>query len=321
MIPTAPSVYKPSEPDNRMDLPNPPSSSPPAPRRARILIGALLAVVLAYQWQQRSQSDPRSTRPRLVRVAQAAEAVGGTIDRGRFAQVLRERPLDALEWARANHLRNVADYRCTFVKQELLFSGMSREQIIDVRFRQQPYSVMMHWVHNPDKAVRVIYVAGRWVDPQAERLEERDLAVCQPGAIAQLFVRSIRQPIRGVRAREASRRPIDDFGFARSLELIVEFSRKAEQNGHLDLRFAGEAEFDGRPVWKLERFLPNYGANGPYPDASAVYFIDQEWLVPVAVYSFADAGQSQMLGRYEYRDVRMNAGCGESDFDPASYGM
>lgn len=321
MIPTAPSVYKPSEPDSRMNHSSRPPSSPPAPRRARLLIGALLAVVLAYQWQQRTQPDLRSPRPRLVPVAQASEDLGVTIDRGRFARVLRERPLDALEWASANHLRHVSDYRCTFVKQEMLFSGMSEEQVIDVRFRQQPYSVMMHWVRNPDKAVRVIYVAGRWVDPQAERPEERELAVCQPGAIAQLFVRSIRQPIRGVRAREASRRPIDDFGFARSLELIVEFSRKAERNGHLDLRFAGEAEFDGRPVWKLERFLPNFGANGPYPDAAAVYLIDQEWLVPVAVYSYADAGQSQLLGRYEYRDVRMNAGCGESDFDPVSYGM
>lgn len=288
--------------------------------RGRILVGITLAAILLYQWQT---SPALSPVPRFHGTPEAVAAVSlpRQIDRRAFAGLLARDPLAALRQARENHLRNVRDYHCTFVKQELLFDGMSKEQVIDVKFQQEPYSIVMSWIRNPGKAVRVIYVAGRWVDAGAAKAEERELALCQPGAIAAMFVKSVKQPIRGPRAHEASRRFIDDFGFAKALDMMIEFSGLAASRGELKLVFAGASEFDGRPTWVLHRWVPYDGPKSRYPDAAAVYHIDQEWLVPVAIQSYGDAERKHLLGRYEYRDVKLNVGLAHGDFAPETYGM
>jgi hypothetical protein len=144
-----------------------------------------------------------------AKVLLAAESVG--IDP--FEKLLRNDPLAALIDARARHVREVSDYQCVMVKQELLPSGMSEEQEVNVKFRAEPYSVFMEWTRNPGLASRALYVKGRWTDPSASDPAERDLAVAQPGKIAQLFVKSIKQPVHGGLAKRTSRRFIDDFGF------------------------------------------------------------------------------------------------------------
>lgn len=290
------------------------------PRRASLAVGALLSAILLYQWQTSPEPSP-IPRFRGTPAAIAAVPIIQKADSASFAQLIAANPLEALTVARDFHARTVRDYHCTFVKQELLPDGMSKEQVIGVKFQQQPFSIVMSWLRNPGKAVRVIYVAGRWVDEDAVRPEERDLALCQPGAIAAMFVKSVKQPIRGSRANEASRRYIDEFGFANALDLMIRFTRMAAERGELKLEFAGAAEFDGRPVWVLQRWTPFDGSKGGYPDAAAVYFIDQEWLVPVAIHSYADAERTKLLGRYEYRDVKINAGCTKADFAPETYGM
>lgn len=290
------------------------------PNRRRWLVGALLATLLAYQWQ--TSSEHVAVKFTAGPAAMAAEPIAPVAnERGAFAALLQSDPIAAFHQALDFHRRSVQDYRCTFVKQELLVSGMSTEQTIDVKFRPQPYSVFMHWIKNQDKAVRVIYEAGRWRDEKAVRPEERELAVCQPGAVAQLFVKSVKQPIRGPRAKDASRRYIDDFGFDKALSLMIEFSQKARDRNELKLTFDGASEFDGRPTWVLCRHVPFDPATKNYPDATAIYHIDQEWRVPVAIYSYGDNDQKQLLGRYEYRDIRMNAGLTRADFDPSTYGM
>jgi len=240
-----------------------------------------------------------------------------------WADLVRNNPLQALKEAQQRHIRTVPDYTCTLVKQEMLLSGMSEEQEIDVLFRQEPYSVVFHWRRNPGLAERVIYVKGRWIDEDADSPEERDLAVCQPGAVARLLVKSIKQPIHGKLARRTSRRYLDEFGFTRAMDLLIKYCDIARQRGELSLEYCGETHFDGRPVWVIRRVLPYSGLDGIYPDRTAEIFIDKEYRVPVAVYCFADLERrpEYLLGKYEYRNIRMDADLSESHFDPKSYGM
>src|SRR5262249_31376352 len=102
---------------------------------------------------------------------------------------------------------------------------------------------------------------------------------------------------------------------------MVHYSGMAQQRGELSLKLEGESEFDGRPTWILKRHVPYNGPGGLYPDATAIYQIEQEWRIPVACYSYADSRAKQRPGRDEYRDVRMNTGCSQSDFEPSTYGM
>jgi len=307
-------------------------------RRTRVGLGLFLAALLAYEWHTQSpQTTVAGTPEPGVAFASDGGEGGKTgasaatnaqpisaappIDLNAYEALLKSNPLAAIEQARDFHRRNVRDYACTFIKQELLDHGLSSEQTIHVRFMQEPYSVLMHWVRNPGAAERVIYVAGRWVNPDASSPAERELAVCQPGAVARIFVKSVREPIRGDRAKKESRRFIDDFGFLKALDLMVEYSRLGQQRGEMKLWYEGIASFDGRPTFVIKRTLPYSGPASLYPDGSAEYHLDREWLVPVAVYSYADLERRKLLGKYEYRDVRMNVGCQPGDFEPSKYGM
>jgi hypothetical protein len=285
-------------------------------RRIRLFFGLVLAAIFYMEF---SHQDYQPVLAQHSAIVLAEPRVASDP----FERLLRQDPLSALLESRRRHVREVTDYRCTMIKQELLGSGMSAEQEIEVRFRQEPYSVMMEWVRNAGLASRVLYVRGKWTDPQAEDPTLRELAVCQPGAVAKLFVKSIKMPIHGSMARRTARRSIDEFGFGRTLDLLIKYCQIAKSRDELRLTFRGSTHFDGRPVWVIRRHLPYTGEAGIYPDRSTDIFIDQEYYVPVAVYCYSDEDHkpTNLLGKYEYRDIRFNVGLTPGDFEPGTYGM
>lgn len=286
-------------------------------RKLQFLFGLALAAIFYAQYQL--SEDPAVVIGPRAPVVLAAE----TLSVDPFEQLIRHDPLSALIEARARHLREVTNYECVMIKQELLPSGMSEEQEIKVKFRHEPYSVFMDWQRNPGLASRALYVKGRWTDPTAKNPEERDLAVAQPGKIAQLFLKSIKQPVRGNLARRSSRHYLDEFGFQKTLDMLIKYCDIAKSKGELVLDFCGESRFDGRPVWVLRRRLPYTGQCGAYPDRTAEILIDKEYRVPVGVYCYSDDEKQpcNLLGKYEYRGVRMGAGLTDKDFEPSTYGM
>lgn len=287
-----------------------------AQRRVQLVVGAVLAAVLYLQFALSNENE-------VVLGPRSPVVMAATLSRDPFEKTIRTDPLKALIDARDRHVQHVKDYRCTLVKQELLPSGMSEEQEIEVMFRHEPYSVVLHWTRNPGLAERVIFVKGRWIDEDADHPDERDLAVCQPGPVARLLVKSVKQPIHGRMAKKSSRRFVDEFGFTKALDLLIKYCEIARDRNELTLEYRGESRFDGRPVWVVRRTLPYTGPGGAYPDRIAEVFIDQEYRVPVAVYCYSDDSKNPqfLLGKYEYRNIRLGAGLTEADFDPATYGM
>ncbi len=286
-------------------------------RKLQFFFGLVLAGILYAQFQLNEDAEVILTQraPRVL----AAE----TSNVDPFEKMIRRDPLSALKEARDRHLRSVKDYECVMVKQELLPSGMSEEQEIKVKFRHAPYSVYMDWIRNPGLAARVLYVKGKWTDPKAKNPAERELAVAQPGKIAQLFVKSLKQPVRGSLAKDASRRYLDEFGFSTTLDLLIKYCDVARAKGELGLELVGDSHFDGRPVWVVRRSLPYTDEDGFYPDRTAEIYIDKEYRVPVAVYCFSDAAKDpkNLLGKYEYRNIRFGVGLTDKDFEPKTYGM
>ncbi len=280
-------------------------------------LGLMLITLFCIQYQF---SDGLVVRvvPRES-VAMAAE----TVHQDPFETLIRRDPLAAMIVARTEHLRVVIDYECVLVKQELLPAGMSEEQEIKVKFRHAPYSVYMEWLRNPGLAARVLYVKGRWTDLEAEDPAERELAVAQPGVIARIFVKSVKQPIHGRLARKSSRRSVDDFGFQKTLDRLIHVCEQGKLRGDLTLTYDGESQFDNRPVWVIRRQLPYTVEGGLYPDRTAVILVDKEYRVPVAVYCYSDDKKQpdHLLAKYEYRSIRMRVGLTDRDFEPRTYGM
>lgn len=242
--------------------------------------------------------------PGLSAKADAASASGLTELAGRDPMALARLALERYE-------RDVREYRCMLIKQERVGGKLGPVQEIAVQFRDEPYSVYMTWLKNVGDSKRALFInTPDYVDSKGRKFAQVEPA----GAIIRLFVKKVNIPIRGARARSASRRFIDEFGFRSTLDLLLQLHELASKNGVLDLRYGGESEIDGRPTHFIVRYLPYAGPNGRYPDAKMVAHFDQETMMPVAVYSYADRAGTELLGSYLFTQIELNPGFSDQDF-------
>ncbi len=284
--------------------------------RIRLVVGLGLAAAFCIQGRSLLTGLSGSNKaPGLGATVAVAEPTDSaiqpqTVYDDPIDKMAHEAPLDLLREAQRRYRDAVVDYTCRFTKQENLYGRMTPVQSANVKFRHQPFSVYMHWVENPDKARRVWYVAGKWTTGGMPA------AKCEPeGAIARVFVNKILMPIHGPDAKAASRRTIDQFGFANVLDMIVKYALIAEQSGELKLAHLGDGEVDGKATYVFERRLPYTGENGRYPDKVLVYHLEKQTLLPVMCASYADDAKQELLGRYTFTDVQLNVGLKETDFD------
>lgn len=237
-----------------------------------------------------------------------------TVDAGaqaRLTEFARRDPRGLVRLARERCQRETGDFSCLFVKQERINGKLKEVEEIDARYRADPLSVFMTWRRGAGQAQRALFIDRReFVDGDGQRLARVEPA----GALVRLVVSDVLVPIHDARAREASRRAIDEFGFRSTFELLERVNDLAAARNELDFQYAGEGAVDGRATVILVRHLPYTGAGGPYPDAKLVLHLDQEWLLPTAVYSYTDPEGQELLGSYVFTQVRLNPGLGEDDF-------
>ncbi|MBN2447358.1 MAG: DUF1571 domain-containing protein [Phycisphaerae bacterium] len=193
------------------------------------------------------------------------------------------------------------EYHCVFLKQERMNGKLGTRQTIDVRYREEPRAVYMTWLENAGKVKRTL-----WVEGQNLSIKGEEQALVEPaGRLARLVVDEVKIPIHGDQARKASRYPIDRFGFHATLERLCSDNKRFDELGGMAWEYAGRGSLDGRPTLVLIRHLPYTGPEGAYPDARLVVHIDQEWVVPVAVYSYADENEETLIGSYETTQVKL----------------
>ena len=209
------------------------------------------------------------------------------------------------------YAKSIREYSCVFQKQERIGNKLRDLEEIEVRFRQDPQAVYMIWKKNADQAKRALFIdSPDFVDKKGEKLAKVEPA----GALIRLVVSEVMMPIHGKRARQSSRRSIDEFGFYNTFNLLNRYNTLGRENGVLDLRYEGEGLIDGRPTFIIVRYLPYTGPNGLWPDAKMVMHLDQEWLLPTAVYSYSDRDGKELLGSYVTTQVRLNPGFTDKDF-------
>ncbi len=263
-----------------------------------------------------SDKAPPVTQPPARLVAAAAVAIeavpadsAGSVDALR--DLARRDPTAFMRMCLDRYERDIRDYTCVFHKHERISGKLRKTEEIEVRYRESPKSVFMIWRKNADQAKRVLFRDGpEYVNDKGEKLARIEPA----GALIRLVVSDIMMPIHGKRARKSSRRPIDQFGFRAALEKLLADNRRAASRGDLDFRFAGESEVDGRPTFVFERTLPYGGPQGAYPNARMVMHIDQQWLLPTAIYTYADTAGKKLLGSYVYTAVVLNPDLNDAAF-------
>ncbi|MHC4983928.1 MAG: DUF1571 domain-containing protein [Planctomycetota bacterium] len=223
----------------------------PTNRRARVLVGLLLAALFCVQ----CGTTEAVKESKLVRVIDG-QSLGENSPEvlAKVKKLAKSDHVALLEYCLANYDSRYADYTCSLIKREKIGGELGKEQRIAVKFKESPYSVAMKWLENAPRADRILYVDGKYGNHMLARPKS---------VVLRMFVGDLvlRRPD-GPDAMENSLRPVNMFGFKRCMQSLLKVYREAREAGDLEEAFGGFAEVAGREAIVLIRHLP---AKADYP--------------------------------------------------------
>lgn len=285
--------------------------------RVRLTIGLVLAGLLMAQIIAAHDTSQVST-------AIADDALG-RIDPNASIQTAEEGEGEKLQrWAQNDHVAllehclirykaSVKDYTCILTKQERLDDKMGGEQVIDIKFKEDPFSVLMTWRSGATRGDKILYVES------ADQASGGGEMLIHPTGFAGRLFKSVSRKPRDPEVMQSSLRSVDEFGFARGLQSLIDVYKQAIAAGHLkakDMTYEGTVDFNGRTCFVIERVLP---PGHDYPANLTRIYIDQEYLVPVMVYGTDWQGNDLCL--YKYTDLKFNVGLDQAEFSRSSNGL
>ena len=228
--------------------------------------------------------------PFLVLVYAASVAVAEEPS-GLFTQVLDEM---RQAYGRVDH------YTATFLLQERVDRELGPNQRLLLKFKK-PLKIYLRWLQGKHEGRQALYPAG---------VDGNELWVRLPLLVGAVTVSLDPQ---SPRARKDSRHAITDVGIGKLLDLISENASRGLQRGELTVEDRGQhAPFD-RPAQRYILHFPTDPTKGYYC-MTALIDVDRDYQLPV--YAEIFDWHNQLIERYGYRDIRINPGLTDADFDP-----
>jgi hypothetical protein len=204
-------------------------------------------------------------------------------------------PVAFLEACIRRYDREVKGYHCTLHKQERLEGKLQPSEVIDVDFREKPFSVLMGWREGARLAKKTLYVKG----------ENNDKILVKPAGLLAI-AGVVERDTNGEDARKGSRLPITNFGIEIGTIHTWESWKRALAQNALHVEYQGEMkvkEAGGRVCWKLHRthFKTPEDVDGV---TDLTIYVDKEnWL---QVGSTLKGAEGQLLGEYFFSDIELN---------------
>lgn len=269
-------------------------------------LASLLGLVLIGGSGRPTSATPRQPQPAYAnQLAQASQPPVAPAPAAAGSQM--DEPLRLLGEARQS-FQGVRDYTCVLVKRERLRGQLAADNVINMKVRNQPFSVYLRWQSPKDLAGQeACYVAGR---------NNGMMRVHSTGLIGAVGFVSI-DP-RDPRAQANSRHAITEAGIG---NLIERFAKHWDEERRLNLTQVrvGDYEYNKRRCTRVETVHPDNRGNH-FTSYRTVLFFDQENHLPIRieVYGWPRAGgpaEGELLESYSYVNLRLNAGLGEDSFN------
>jgi hypothetical protein len=197
----------------------------------------------------------------------------------------------ALQASIRRYDREVHSFTALLHKRERINRQLHPTELVEVSFRNEPYSVLMRWREGVRSALVSLYVAGQ---------HNNRMLIQRPSG----WPRRVQLDPEGYFAGLESRYPITKFGFRAATERTLKVWQEKQQVGELHVEYRGVqklAELGERPCHVLHRTT-----NSPEEDGLrqvTVYLDTQTWL---QVGTRLVDGEGQLIGEYFFRDVRLN---------------
>jgi hypothetical protein len=212
-----------------------------------------------------------------------------------------ERAGQLLAEAQASFAR-VRDYTGSLVRQERIAGQLQPEQFIDIRIRQQPFSVSLKWTAPRQLAGQeAIFIAGK---------NNNEIRAKGSGVLA--IAGYVSLPTNDPRVMKKSRHAITETGIGNMLEVIsrsFEIERRLPPN-QVKVTFADYA-FQQRPCTRME--LTHHVYNAQLYCHRCVVYVDKELKLPVRVEVYDWPARNgnpngDLLECYSYTNLRFNMG-------------
>jgi len=211
---------------------------------------------------------------------------------------------------------HVADYTATIVKRERVNGKLGETQFVYAKIRNRkregdkivtPFSVYLKFLKpNSVKGREVIWV---------ENANDGKLIAHEAGL---LNIRPVYLDPNGYLAMLGQRYPISKIGIENLVSELIIKGEAQRKLGKCEVNFFKNAKIDDRPCMLIEVINPKQLPSLEFYRAHI--FIDNELNVPVryAAWSWPETpgGEPVLLEEYTYRNIQLNVGLTEQDFNP-----
>ena len=210
----------------------------------------------------------------------------------------------------SNKWREVKDYTCILIKQERYKGKLGAQETTFMKFRKEPYSVYMKWIEPPHKGAELIFIKGR----------NDNKIIYHTGGILNLI--NLRFDPYGWMAMKGSRHSIDKVGLGNMIGKIVEAVVLAREKKEGELIDLGDQTIEGTSVHCHKVILPppkvpaepTEASSNKYFAAMSVVGWDSKTRLPVVIINYT--GDQEILEKYIHKDLKLNPGLTDMDFDP-----
>ncbi len=248
-----------------------------------------------------ADGGPAGPAPKVAELTDDSTSLPSAAAMERLAQT---KPLAFLEKCILRYEREVKGYTCRLNKHERVHGKMQPAELIDVCFRESPFSVLLSWPGDPRPAIKSLFVKG----------ENGDKVLVLPtwGWIPDLDPK-------GAFAMGKARYPLTEFGIKAGMDSTRAFWTAAQDAKALHVEYLGIAtrpELGDRPCYMLKR--TRYAK----PEADGIgeitlYFDQETWL---QVGSILKAKDGEAIAEYFFRDIKLNPDFPKDTFTPKAIG-
>ncbi len=220
-------------------------------------------------------------------------------------------PLEpALELARRclqNIQDNVRDYSATVVKREQVDGQLADVEEMFIQVRNRPFSVHMYFeVPESLKGQEVVYVQG----------QNGGNLIALPAGLKRLLG-TLSLPPDGFLAMHGQRYPITEIGILNLTRRLIEVAEQDLKFDECQVTCSKDVQVAGRPCTCIEVVHPQPRA--VFRFYKALVCIDQERDIPLRYEAYdwpaAPGGEPPLLEQYIYKDVQLNIGLTDADFE------
>lgn len=198
-------------------------------------------------------------------------------------------------------LARVDSYTAVFHKQERIDGRLREEETVFMKFKR-PFKIYMKWIRPPHEGRELLHVAG-W--------NGNRIRIHGGGGLLGLITMNLDPHGRAV--MRANRHVITESGLEHLVGVVAANIRKGVATGEVRFVDLGRDNVYGRDARTVELRFPADRAKGYYC-CRAVLSLDAENRMPLRILVF-DA-DDRLVERYEYEDVRLDAGLTDADFAP-----